>query len=141
METKHTPGPWRLETRMHVHAITCKPTRPDEHPEICFIEVEPVQFHGESVGSITSRSRTAEELKANAELVARAPELSDMLYALTHLGWSVNKRSLYDEEGVEGWEWLDGQGREIATEIGDWNALPPWPKACQQRVDHNLGRA
>ena len=69
--SKYTPGPFAVETRYHVHAIVCKPTRPGEFPEVAFIDV-----HGhENHGNITARKRTDEELLANARLFAAAPDL------------------------------------------------------------------
>jgi hypothetical protein len=35
-------------------------------------------------------------------------------------GWQANRVSLYDEEGVEGWEWLSPSGQSY-TCIGDWS--------------------
>lgn len=46
-------------------------------------------------------------------------------YHLLAGGWSVEKVSLYDEEGVDGWRWVNGD-REF-TVVGDWNDLPPIP--------------
>lgn len=76
---KHTAGPWRLETRLHVHAICCNETRSGEFPEVCQI---PAVGHPE-YGSITGRKRTNEELLGNARLIAAAPELLSTLQALT----------------------------------------------------------
>jgi hypothetical protein len=42
------------------------------------------------------------------------------------LGWAIERRSFYDEEGVEGWEFTSPAGKEF-SEIGDWNDEPPWP--------------
>jgi hypothetical protein len=36
--------------------------------------------------------------------------------------------SLYDEEGIEGWRWTAGDGREW-TEMGDWDDEPIHPLA------------
>jgi hypothetical protein len=44
---------------------------------------------------------------------------------LTAAGWKAETRSFYDEEGVEGWVWIDTDGTEQFWEIGDWNDLPP----------------
>lgn len=80
MTTKHTPGPYHVETRQHVHAICCKPTRMGEHKEVAFIEVSAASFPGAppgdlSAGSITAQQRSTDELSANARLFAAAPDL------------------------------------------------------------------
>ena len=72
--TKHTPGPWTIDTRFHVYAIL-DPTG----QEITFQDTEPQ----EDCGSVTSRGRTAEETQANARLMAAAPELLEALESIT----------------------------------------------------------
>lgn len=42
-------------------------------------------------------------------------------------GWTVNKASLYDEEGVDGWTW-HGPNNEEYSEIGSWDELPEMPE-------------
>lgn len=49
------------------------------------------------------------------------------IYDLFNLGWTVEPRSLYDEEGVEGWVWIDPEGNEHSTELGYWHEPPPLP--------------
>ena len=76
----HTAGPFHVETRHHVHAICCKPTRKGEHPEVVFVEITATSFPGAppgdlSAGSITAQQRPKEELAANAALFAAAPDL------------------------------------------------------------------
>jgi hypothetical protein len=70
-------GPFRMETRLHVHAII------DARGEVAFIDTEPRFHNGEPCGSITSRGRTAEELRAIARLLTGAPDLLRTLRALT----------------------------------------------------------
>lgn len=48
-------------------------------------------------------------------------------------GWTVSKRSLYDEEGVEGYEWEGPNGGSFVV-IGDWNEPPPPPD--EETYDH-----
>ena len=50
------------------------------------------------------------------------------------LGWEVERRSLYDEEGVEGWAWIAPDGTEF-VEIGSWNEDAPWPDEAQAYLD------
>lgn len=42
-------------------------------------------------------------------------------------GWTVDKTTLYDEGGVEGWEWFDHNGTLVATTIGSWESYPEIP--------------
>lgn len=70
METRHTPGPWRLDRRQSCWAIV------DASGQDVAYQDDAPRFHaGEPCGSITSRGRTAEELEANAALIAAAPDL------------------------------------------------------------------
>lgn len=69
MESKHTPGPWSVETRHIVHAIL-----DTKGQEITFQDVSPQK----DAGSITSRGRSPEETQANARLIAAAPELLEL---------------------------------------------------------------
>ncbi len=55
-------------------------------------------------------------------LVDHTEELVLMLWALTH-DWSLSKRSLYDEEGIEGWEWSDPRGVSYCC-VGSWDGPP-----------------
>ena len=50
------------------------------------------------------------------------------------LGWEVERRSLYDEEGVEGWAWVAPDGTEF-VEIGSWCEDAPWPDEAQEYLD------
>jgi len=49
------------------------------------------------------------------------------------LGWSYEKASLYDEEGVEGWRWTSPAG-DTFDEIGGWNEAPVVPEAARHAV-------
>lgn len=49
------------------------------------------------------------------------------VYDLFNKGWTVEKASLYDEEGVEGWRWFDENYDERSTVIGSWTEEPPLP--------------
>ena len=52
-----------------------------------------------------------------------APTAKDLLAQ----GWTVEKASLYDEEGVDGWMWTSPNGQEFC-EMGDWDKEPPIPE-------------
>jgi hypothetical protein len=112
MSAKPTAGPWSVDTRHHVHAIICNPTRPNECPEVVFVET---RGHPTD-GSITARMRTDEELKANAQLIAAAPWL-ELLSRCFLAGWSLERSMLYDEECVEGYR-LSNDRREFSW-VGD----------------------
>jgi hypothetical protein len=66
------------------------------------------------------------------KLELRAQELELMLRALV-AGWTVDKVSLYDEEGVDGWRWTDPRGTEYCC-TGDWNELPEFPDAARSAL-------
>ena len=53
--------------------------------------------------------------------------------AALHSGWSVNPVSLYDEEGVEGWEWFAPDGAEFEI-VGNHDDPPPWPPEATARL-------
>ncbi len=74
----HTPAPWTVDTRHHVHAVICTPTRDGEKPEVCFFETRGHPTHG----GITARCRTDAELLANARLTVAAPDLLAALEAI-----------------------------------------------------------
>ena len=46
---------------------------------------------------------------------------------LAALGWTTEPRSLYDEEGVEGWAWIDPQGDQKFVDVGAWDEPAPYP--------------
>jgi hypothetical protein len=46
-------------------------------------------------------------------------------------GWTVRPVSMYDEEGVEGWEWTSPDDREYVV-MGDWNEPPPLPPQFEE---------
>ncbi len=54
-------------------------------------------------------------------------------------GWEVSKKSLYDEEGVEGWLWNKNYEREYA-EIGDWDELPTMPEIIEEIADKLIAK-
>ena len=61
--------------------------------------------------------------------IERLEKVNEALAELVNLfldGWQVEKASLYDEEGVEGWRWT--RGNDEYTEIGDWSELPTIPE-------------
>lgn len=68
--TQHSPGPWTVETREHVHAIQDR-----NGQDLTYQDTTPNENHG----SITSRSRLKIETLANARLIAAAPELLEAL--------------------------------------------------------------
>jgi hypothetical protein len=62
-----------------------------------------------------------------SEAVAHQRSCSALALAL---GWTVERKSLYDEEGVEGWCWTSPQGVEHDV-IGGWNEPPPLPDGVE----------
>ena len=68
---KHTATPLRVERRHSVWAIVDANGR-----DVGYQEIKPMfDEHGKPCGNIASRGRTPEEMKANADLWAAAPEL------------------------------------------------------------------
>ena len=74
---KHTPGPWTMHPRF------------DDGAEVRAIA--PVAWCGvaTTVGSSGSQSIDAAEARANARLIAAAPDLLDALDRLERLSWSA----------------------------------------------------
>lgn len=58
-------------------------------------------------------------------------------WVLIHTQWTVSQASLYEEEGVEGWEWNDGESKWM-TEIGDWDKPPPIPEELMKMLPEKL---
>lgn len=83
--SKHSPGPWTVETREHVHAIQDR-----NGQDLTYQDTTPNENHG----SITSRSRLKIETLANARLIAAAPE---MLEALSRCKNELEELSFYLE--------------------------------------------
>jgi hypothetical protein len=67
--------------------------------------------------------------------VSEAQEVHDLKQMVRALmdEWTVERRSLYDEEGVEGWCWTTPSGDEF-YEIGIWDELPPWPDGANEKL-------
>lgn len=100
--------------------------------------MENAQYQGAADRRSRSHSETLERFAdVRAQIIAVREEymrMRLMLKALCLLGWSVDKVSMYDEEGVEGWRWTDPQGHEYC-EAGDWNDLPPLPEAARRALN------
>ncbi len=56
-------------------------------------------------------------------------DAEDMISALRN-DWVVENQHFYDEECVEGWVWIDPQGKEH-SELGDHGATPIWPESAR----------
>jgi hypothetical protein len=68
MNTKHTPGPWRLEEWDEAHDVFTVATNDWEISTVSGI--------------------------ANAQLIATAPELLEALQLLTRKGWTIETRNI-----------------------------------------------
>ena len=100
---KWTQGPWRAEASDYegcLQIISADRKRP-----------------------ITEIWGDGDDDEANARLIAAAPELVEALVIVHECGLP-EKVSMYDEEGVEGWQWCHPDGR-IWSEIGSWYEAPP----------------
>lgn len=56
-----------------------------------------------------------------------ALEHEHRLVSLFLEGWSVQKASFYDEEGLEGWCWTSPDASQEIDEVGNWDESPPLP--------------
>jgi hypothetical protein len=88
--TTHSPGPWIIETRLHVHAI-----KDANGQDLTYQDTEPQP----DAGSVTSRGRSANETLANARLIAAAPELLSAIKAL--MNRALKDAEHYAPEGNE----------------------------------------
>ena len=60
---------------------------------------------------------------------------------LRKLGYiKLSKVSLYDEEGIEGWEWTSYYASHEYTEIGDWGGLPTIPEQLKEIADELIAQ-
>ena len=78
MNTKHTPGPWKIEANQ----TATKKRNVYEHGEKFFLMAAHRNFF--SIGTIggPSNFESQKEMRANARLIAAAPELIELLYTL-----------------------------------------------------------
>lgn len=60
---------------------------------------------------------------------------SKRMTALVMAGWTFEKASLYDKEGIEGWRWMDDTGFTEDVEIGDWDEPPTMPESVIEEAD------
>lgn len=77
---------------------------------------------------------TYTEDKANAFMIADAPDRHDQLTALLLLDWNVERRSIYDEEGIEAWVWTEPNGTEHFDIAAGWQELPDWPESAREAL-------
>ena len=144
-EPKFTPGPWHachdgkcpcatvMAEEFPVATIT-RGDWGDEYPAIRLVGESSFDMKAEAyIERITYGCVSDELAAANVRLIASAPDRHDQLCALLLHGWAVEKRSLYDEEGVEGWVWVEPNGTEH-VEIGSWDELPPWPDSAREAL-------
>ncbi len=136
MDATHTPGPWKAML-IPEDGQPCI-LQADEAAEL--FQGEPDPRFIASVGCGHPSGGWTEEDGANARLIADAPDMHARLIALTLLGWDVERRSLYDEEGCEGWAWIEPNGTEH-VELGLWDELPPWPDSARAAIAAAKGGA
>lgn len=139
-DATHTPTPYEVQQLSHVDDQLWLQIGYKGRGPIVRIncEAEPMP---EGIVAESKLMATSEEQQwANARFIVRAcnshdalVEIKQQFKALTVYGWEVEKASLYDEEGVEGWRWTEPNGTEH-YEIGDWNELPTWPDSAEQAL-------
>jgi hypothetical protein len=71
-------------------------------------------------------------------LPAQADAKGLALAALGALGFKAARRSFYDEEGVEGWEWEHSRHDTGPTEIGGWDEPAPPPRDLVNALNNAL---
>lgn len=76
------------------------------------------------------KRREQERIKARDRAAKRRNDKA--LLVLFKAGWSAEKTSLYDEEGVEGWLWSHSDGREYSV-IGDHGGDPVIPAELETK--------
>ncbi len=125
---KHTIGPWEVSgcTDVQGNILVIAPESFAAHEIVAIIP--PLGEEIDLVG----------DAKDNAILVAEAPDLYLMVWALTN-GWDAKKASLYDEEGVDGWRWTDPRGKEYDL-IADWS-FPEIDEVVREAIRTQKGGA
>ncbi len=110
--TKHTPGPWKIDTARDPEGLTVRATTPRGFYPIAEVKI---------IGDIGT-----EQGKANAALIARAPELeADYTHAI---GEAVKARKERDQ--------LKGEVEFFATERDEWKTIAEnFQKSAQQEVN------
>jgi hypothetical protein len=67
-------------------------------------------------------------------------DLRAMVFALAIAGWTVERASLYDEEDVKGWRWIEPKHGSAYCAIGQWHELPAWPaRAATETLIRDYG--
>lgn len=90
--------------------------------------VSRIRFH---LDHLTEVFDQADKLRQRAEQIAPPqpnPEnVWEKVAQLLMAGWSVERKSMYDEDGVEGWEWTSPTGDTYET-VGAWDEAPELPE-------------
>lgn len=114
------PVDWIEMTRAREFAVLGW-TELSEGKRIISIEVDPILYESEPalaylIGQADAANQTTAQQSQRRESITERAE---------RLGWSVDRVSCYDEEGVEGWKFVSPEGREF-TLLGAWDEEPPW---------------
>lgn len=117
-ESKHTPGPWKLDWN------------PDNDGQFMILEQDDyIVITGHGPRGI---SKTARNNLANARLIAAAPDMALMLWALVN-GWYCDRATLYDSDAVEGYIRTAPNGTNYYA-LGDWDELPEMPDELRAAI-------
>lgn len=82
-----------------------------------------VDREGSAIADVPEVLLVEHDARAVANLLCAAPDLVEAI-EVAHACGEPHKKSLYDEEGVEGWRWQHPDGREWSV-MGDWREDPP----------------
>lgn len=119
MLTNYSPGPFRIKHEVNVVGL-----RNDVRHEggICN-----AGCHDSNLVDCGPESR------ANAELFRDAADRHEQVYALTVLGWTVNK-SRDRKSNEECWMWMDHNHKSGYPTPEPWSEMPGWPDSARRAV-------
>ncbi len=162
MKAKPTPGPWLMdsrdeENRKYPETVVGYPifsiVNGDERLVACVCNqwvtnksvdefTKNVELIAEAGTVYHETGLTPRELKNKLDVATglwqsierdKADLRTNFNKLVEALGWSFEKVSMYDEEGVEGWKWTSPTGQEY-HEIGQWDEAPPVPDGVLTQV-------
>lgn len=123
---KGTPGPWAVAPGL---------VRNDEARDVVKYDSQPDDY--QLIAEVREFYSPAER-DANAHLIAAAPDLLAALLRMQRCGLPT-RASLYDEEGIDGWRWVDPLDGSEVFAMGHWEDEPPLPPFAEEAIAKALG--